>query len=51
MLVLLDCRWHRRYLDLLMRAVQAALVISLGALPKEFTGIFADDPERIVKNW
>jgi hypothetical protein len=28
-----------------------ALVISLGALPKEFTGIFADEPEKIVKNW
>lgn len=28
-----------------------ALLLSLFALPKEFTGIFTNDPHRVVKNW
>lgn len=28
-----------------------AYVISLGALPAEFSGLFTDDPTRMVKNW
>ncbi|KAK9830190.1 hypothetical protein WJX72_010203 [[Myrmecia] bisecta] len=32
-------------------ATPAALVISLTALPNEFTGIFVQDPDRAVKNW
>ena len=28
-----------------------ALLVSLTALPSEFTGLFVDDPERAVKNW
>lgn len=35
-------------------ALQVALIISLGALPKEFTGIFPaveGEADRVVKNW
>ncbi len=32
-------------------ASQVALVLSLYALPHEFTGIFTNDPLRVVKNW
>eukprot|EP00890_Picochlorum_soloecismus_P004594 jgi/Picsp_1/5135/NSC_02498-R1_vacuolar h+-translocating inorganic pyrophosphatase len=28
-----------------------AYLLSLGALPSEFTGLFADDPTKVVKNW
>jgi H+-translocating diphosphatase len=28
-----------------------AYILSVGALPSEFTGLFIDDPERAVKNW
>ena len=31
--------------------VQAVLAVSLCALPKEFSGIFTEDPDRLVKNW
>ena len=31
--------------------VQAVLAVSLFALPKEFSGIFTEDKERVVKNW
>lgn len=31
--------------------VQAVLAVSLCALPKEFTGIFTEDKDRVVKNW
>lgn len=31
--------------------LQVALLLSLYALPKEFTGIFTNDPMRVVKNW
>ncbi len=30
---------------------QVAYVISICALPSEFTGLFAEEPERAVKNW
>lgn len=31
--------------------MQVTLLISLYALPHEFTGIFTNDPLRAVKNW
>lgn len=31
--------------------VQAVLAVSLCALPKEFTGIFTEEKDRVVKNW
>lgn len=30
---------------------KVAYVISICALPSEFTGLFAEEPERAVKNW
>lgn len=30
---------------------QVVYIISVCALPAEFTGIFTEEPERIVKNW
>ena len=30
---------------------QVVFLISWAALPAEFTGIFTDDPDRVVKNW
>ena len=35
----------------LARRAQAVFAISYFALPAEFTGIFTDEPERVVKNW
>jgi inorganic pyrophosphatase len=32
-------------------AWQVVFLISYVALPKEFTGIFTDEPDRVVKNW
>jgi hypothetical protein len=29
----------------------AVYLISIYALPSEFSGIFVQDPERLVKNW
>lgn len=34
-----------------MCALQAVLAVTLCALPKEFTGIFSETPEKVVKNW
>ena len=31
--------------------MQAVLAVSLCALPKEFSGIFTEEKERVVKNW
>lgn len=31
--------------------LQVVFAISYYALPPEFTGIFTDEPDRIVKNW
>ena len=31
--------------------IQAVLAVSLCALPKEFSGIFTEEKDRIVKNW
>ena len=42
--------WDWRCLKSLI-AVQAVFVISWFGLPKEFTGIFSEDPLRVVKNW
>ena len=35
----------------LLCVVQAVLLVSLFALPKEFSGIFTEDTDRLVKNW
>lgn len=32
-------------------AFQVTYIISICALPSEFTGIFSEEPERVVKNW
>ncbi len=34
-----------------MHVWQVVFAISYYALPPEFTGIFTDEPDRIVKNW
>lgn len=31
--------------------MQAVLAVSLCALPKEFSGIFTEEKDRVVKNW
>ena len=31
--------------------MQVVFLISWAALPAEFTGIFTDEPDRVVKNW
>jgi hypothetical protein len=30
---------------------QVTYIISICALPAEFTGIFSEEPDRVVKNW
>ena len=32
-------------------SLQAVLAVSLFALPKEFSGIFTEEKDRVVKNW
>lgn len=31
--------------------MQAVFAVSMFALPSEFSGIFTEDPARLVKNW
>lgn len=43
-------RWHL-LIAVMFTALQVTLLLSLYALPHEFTGIFTSDPLRVVRNW
>ncbi len=38
-------------LTVVLAVPQVVFAVSYYALPHEFTGIFGNDPERVVKNW